>query len=119
MTDTNIGVPWYEIPSATQNMLLDLREQTADIDHLPWPADELAVRFHHRLVLIHPFPNGNGRHGRLAADLVLVALGRSRFAWGAGTDLVGAGPDRFEYLDALREADSTGNYAGLLAFAKR
>lgn len=117
--DTNLGVPWPQIQTATETLLLDLREQTSDVDHLPWLAEELAVRFHHRLVKIHPFPNGNGRHARLAADLVIGALDGPRFGWGAGAPLADTGPARAEYLDALREADSTGNYTPLLVFAKR
>lgn len=117
-SDTNIGVPWYQITSQTENLLLDLHTQTADPAQLPWPSDELAVRFHHRLVLVHLFPNGNGRHARLGADLVLAALGDTRFSWGAGYQLAEPGPVRLEYLEALREADATGRYERLLAFAK-
>ena len=118
LSDTNIGVRWYDIPTQTENMLLDLRAQTTDPGRLPWPADELVVRFHHRLVGIHPFPNGNGRHARLSADLVLIALGGSRLTWGAGSQLTNLSPARLEYIDALREADESGSYERLLAFAK-
>jgi Fic-DOC domain mobile mystery protein B len=118
-SDTNFGLPWPQITLAAENLLRDLSRQTSDIDRLPWPAEELAVRFHHRLVQIHPFPNGNGRHGRLAADLVIEALGGSRFSWGAGVPLADPGPARSEYLGALREADGNANYAPLLEFAKR
>ena len=56
-----------------------------------YPPDEIAARFHHRLVAIHLFPNGNGRHARTMTDLLLVQrLGRPRFSWGSGT-LVDAG----------------------------
>lgn len=117
-SDTNIGVPWHQIPTSTEDLLSDLREQTADIDRLPWPAAELAVRFHHRLVSIHPFPNGNGRHARLAADVVLMALDQPRFGWGAETQLAHPGPARTEYLNGLRTADG-GDFTLLLAFATR
>jgi fido (protein-threonine AMPylation protein) len=52
------------------------------IENKTYAPDEIAVRFHHRLVLVHPFPNGNGRWSRLAADLLIVKLGSSRFSWG-------------------------------------
>ena len=61
-------------------------------------------RFHHRLVFIHPFPNGNGRFSRLAADLLAVRLGRSRFSWGSG-NLVATDELRRRYVTALRAAD--------------
>jgi fido (protein-threonine AMPylation protein) len=54
------------------------------VAHATYPTDEIAARFHHRLVQIHPFPNGNGRHGRLMADALLVELGASPFTWDAG-----------------------------------
>jgi fido (protein-threonine AMPylation protein) len=66
--------------------------------------DEIAVRFHHRLVFIHPFPNGNGRLSRLAADLLVVQFGRERFSWGSG-NLTTIADLRKRYVDALRAAD--------------
>ena len=80
-------------------------------------SDEIAGRFHHRLVSIHLFPNGNGRHSRLAADVLVEALGEKRFNWGAGAALVAAGEARREYLAALRTADQ-GDYQRLLRFAR-
>ncbi len=74
------------------------------------------MRFHHRLVLIHPFPNGNGRISRLAADVLIVQLGGERFTWGSG-NLVAIPELRRRYLDALRAADR-GDVAPLLAFAR-
>ena len=79
-------------------------------------ADELAVRFGHRLVAIHPFPNGNGRHSRLAADLLVMQRGGRPFSWGRSS-LVDAGETRTLYVSALRQADR-GDYADLLAFAR-
>ncbi|MFA6526871.1 MAG: Fic family protein [Candidatus Babeliales bacterium] len=72
---------------------------------------------HHRLVWIHPFPNGNGRHARLLADLLIAQRGRPRFSWGAAHDLYASTPIRKKYIDALRSADR-GDYAALLAFAR-
>jgi fido (protein-threonine AMPylation protein) len=68
-------------------------------------------------VSIHPFPNGNGRHARLAADLLMVFAGNTRFSWG-GQSIDVEGVTRTNYLDALRAADR-GNYARLIEFAKR
>lgn len=97
----NIGVDAYHIPT-------DLRQLVDDccywIENGTYAPDETATRFHHRLVLIHPFPNGNGRHARLAADLLLTALGRPRFTWGC-VNLVDVGETRKAYVDALRAAD--------------
>jgi len=67
-------------------------------------------------VLIHPFPNGNGRHARLAADLLLVRLGQERFTWGR-LSLVNAGETRSKYVTALRAAD-THDIQPLLAFVR-
>ncbi|MBO0612478.1 Fic family protein [Thiothrix fructosivorans] len=78
--------------------------------------DELAVRFHHQLVAIHPFPNGNGRHARLIADLLVQRLGMPRFSWGS-VSLVDTGEVRSAYLEALRAADRH-NMTLLLAFAR-
>ncbi|MBK8120729.1 MAG: mobile mystery protein B [Sulfuritalea sp.] len=82
----------------------------------PLDADEIAVRFHHRLVAIHPFPNGNGRHARLMADLLVERLGHPSFTWGSRS-LVDAGETRQRYIAALQAADAR-NIAPLLAFAR-
>lgn len=76
--------------------------------------NEVAIRFHHRLVFIHPFSNGNGRHAREITDLLLMSLGCSRFHWGKG-DLNGASVVRQNYMRALRMSDQ-GNYSGLSEF---
>lgn len=78
--------------------------------------DEIAARFHHRLVHIHPYANGNGRHARLAADLLLVSLKQKRFSWGRA-NLVDAGQTRANYIKALRAADDH-DYTLLLAFVR-
>jgi len=79
--------------------------------------DELAMRFHVRLVTIHPFPNGNGRHGRIAANYLVMCLGGEPFSWGAGQD-VNTDELRQQYLSALRHAESTEDFAPLLSFAR-
>lgn len=74
----------------------------------------MAVRFHHRLVSVHPFPNG--RHGRIAADYLVAALDQGAFTWGAGR-AVDTDDLRAAYRQALQRADD-GHIAGLLAFAR-
>jgi Fic-DOC domain mobile mystery protein B len=115
---TNIGCPPHDIATNLANLLLDVQAQTADPARLAWPPDEIAVRFHHRLVSIHPFPNGNGRHARLAADLVVARLGQRRFTWGSGGDLTDDSAARTRYLAALRVADREYTYKSLLEFAR-
>ena len=78
--------------------------------------DEIAIDFHYRLVAIHVFPNGNGRHARLAADLLADRLGRPVFSWGQ-SDLVHIGDARAVYVAALKAADA-GDLAPLLVFAR-
>ncbi|TBF67757.1 mobile mystery protein B (plasmid) [Rhizobium leguminosarum] len=75
------------------------------MEHQTFPPDEIAIRFHHRLVAIHPYPNGNGRHARSAADLLIEGLGDERFSWGGGT-LADVGELRTRYLATLRAADN-------------
>jgi Fic-DOC domain mobile mystery protein B len=85
--------------------------------HATFPPDEIAVRLHHRLVAIHPFPNGNGRCTRLIADLYLASCGRDQLTWGGSDNLVGPSELRDRYLSALRSADH-GDYGPLLRFAR-
>lgn len=112
-TDRNIGVETYKIGVELRVLFDDVRFWIDNNTHSP---DEIAVRFHHRLVWIHPFPNGNGRHSRMAADLLAVALGRPRFTWGS-TNLVEAAETRAAYVAALRAADDH-DIEPLLAFAR-
>ena len=112
-TERNIGVAAYLIATQLRMLLDDVRFW---IDDKTYEADEIAVRFHHKLVWIHPFPNGNGRHARMAADLLAVSLGRPRFTWGSAS-LVEAADTRARYVAALRAADAH-DIAPLLAFAR-
>jgi Fic-DOC domain mobile mystery protein B len=115
--ETNIGIDPHQIPIALRNLCEDTKAQIGNGTTLAYPPDELAVRFHHRLVLIHPYPNGNGRHSRLATDLLVRDLRISEFSW--GTDDITAGSDnRQRYLAALRTADSRHDFADLIAFAR-
>ena len=113
ITERNLGIPFYEIPTALRQLLDDVK---AWVEYKTFPPDEITVRFHHRLVQIHPFPNGNGRHARLMADLLIMQLGQDRFPWGRA-NLQQAGDVRRRYIDALRAADNH-DIAPLLAFAR-
>lgn len=110
-TEKNIGVAPEQIAASLKVLCDDVRAQ---LQLRSYPLRELAARFHHRLVLIHPFPNGNGRFARLMTDLLLSANGEQPFTWGEG-DLVAAGDVRERYIAALREADAH-NYAPLFTF---
>jgi Fic-DOC domain mobile mystery protein B len=112
-TERNIGVAPYLIAPELRMLLDDVRFW---IDHNTYPADEIAVRFHHRLVWIHPFPNGNGRLSRMAADLLAVSLGQPRFTWGS-VNLIEAAETRTTYIAALKAADNH-DIAPLLAFGR-
>src|SRR5579863_8726039 len=112
-SERNLGIPFYEIPMALRQLLDDTQ---AWIGYETYPSDEIAVRFHHRLVQIHAFPNGNGRHARLMADLLVMSFGRERFSWGSA-NLQSAGTVRQIYIAALRAADNY-DIGPLLAFAR-
>ncbi len=111
--ETNVGIDPDQIPVQARILVDDAR---AWIEHSAYEPDQLAIRFHHCLVAIHPFPNGNGRHGRIAADYLITALGRERFSWGAGLE-VDTDKLRAAYRHALQRADG-GDIADLLAFAR-
>jgi Fic-DOC domain mobile mystery protein B len=113
LTERNLGVEFWRIPAELRLLLEDARVW---VEASSWPADEIAVRFHHRLVSIHPFPNGNGRHSRLMADLLAMKLGRPRFSWGRRS-LSEAGEMRRGYIEALRAADRH-DLSALVAFAR-
>ena len=112
-TEKNIGVEPARIQPDLRDLCEDVKTQ---IEHKSYPLDEIAARFSHRLVAIHPFANGNGRLSRTAADLLLVQQGASRFSWGAG-NLLADGEVRQRYLLALRAADAR-DYGPLLAFVR-
>jgi Fic-DOC domain mobile mystery protein B len=89
------------------------------LDHKTFPIDECLIRFHHQLVKIHPFANGNGRHARMITDAIAVKRGQAEFSWGAGANLVAEGRARAAYLAALRALDENENdVKPLLQFAR-
>jgi Fic-DOC domain mobile mystery protein B len=112
-SNTNFGVDWQLILPR----LYEAMEQTKFwIENKTFPPDEIAVRFHHTLVSIHPFLNGNGRWSRLMADILIVKLGGKRFSWGGGS-LRKADAPRKIYIDALKSADNQ-DFAPIFAFAR-
>lgn len=113
-SEKNLGVPHWEVAVKVRGLCEDAKVW---IESASYPADGIAARFHHRLVSIHPFPNGNGRHARMMADLLLVnVLGSARFTWGR-KDLARPGEARSRYLDALRAADRR-DYSLLMDFVR-
>jgi Fic-DOC domain mobile mystery protein B len=100
-SERNIGIPYYRIPMELGDLVADAKVW---IEHRAYPPDEIAMRFHHRLVQIHPFPNGNGRHSRLMADFLIMQLGGERFTWGS-VNLQDAGEVRKRYIEVLKAAD--------------
>jgi Fic-DOC domain mobile mystery protein B len=113
-SDKNIGISSNEIAVEMQTLCDDAK---AWLEFNTYPPDEFAARFHHRLVFIHPFVNGNGRHARLMADLILEKiLNTTAFSWGS-VSLVKPSQARKEYIDALRRADDH-DYSLLLKFVR-
>lgn len=112
-TNKNLGFDKFEIRPGIRNLIEDARMWRERETFAP---DELAVRFHHRLISVHPFSNGNGRHSRLMADLIVQQVGRSPFSWG-GSSLTSTPELRSRYISALRDADR-GDVEALLRFAR-
>ena len=114
ITNKNIGVDKFQIEQELFNLTEDCRYWIAN---KVYPEDEIAVRYKFRMVSIHPFPNGNGRHSRICGDiLVSHVLSRPVFPWG-GKRIEEVGETRRKYLQALYEADQ-GDVGALLEFAR-
>ena len=116
--DRNLGVPCWQVRVDMRNLEADVNAWLADTSAARYSNDECAIRFGYRLVVIHPFPNGNGRWSRLASDALVVALGGSRFTWG-GASLTEPGALRRDYISALQAADTAGDFEPLMAFSRR
>lgn len=114
MSDKNIGCDWTLLAVKLNQMLGNAKYW---VENETFPPDELAARFHHALVWMHPFPNGNGRHSRMMADALLKQLGQKAFSWGGGANLVSANEVRARYLAGLRAADKN-EFTDLLAFVR-
>ncbi len=110
----NIGIPYIQIEVELKTLCDDAQ---AWAEYITYSPDEFAVRFHHRLVFIHSFSNGNGRHARLMADLILEKLFTTKaFSWG-GENLANHDKIRKEYIKALKMADEH-DYSLLLEFVR-
>ena len=113
-SDKNIGGSWHQVPMSIQDLCGDAKLWIQLREESP---DEMAVRFHHRLVTIHAFPNGNGRHARLMTDLLLEnILHAPRFTWGSKS-LSRNSQIRKDYIQALHAADGN-RYQPLLQFVR-
>ncbi|MCK0158552.1 mobile mystery protein B [Cellulophaga sp. F20128] len=113
-TDKNIGISWKQIGIEVKNLLDDTKFW---IENKTFQPEEIAIRFKHRIVSIHCFPNGNGRHSRMMADIIMESIfGKEIFSW-QQSNMVKANETRKEYIKALRKADN-GNVAPLIKFAK-
>ncbi|WP_323146164.1 mobile mystery protein B [Pseudomonas marginalis] len=112
-SDKDIGCDWTQIAVNLRQLLDNVAYW---LEHNIFPPEEIAVRFHHRLVWLHAFPNGNGRHARLMTDCLLRQCGLAPFSWGRG-NLVIVNEVRQRYIQALRAADAN-DYALLLAFVR-
>ena len=112
-SDKSLGIDWQQIPlqmrQVPENFLYRLKSGKEK-------PDKLAVDLHHQLVSIHPFPNGNGRWARAAADLLQETLGEPPFSWGR-KNLVDISETRQRYIAALQAADQ-GELSNLLQFAR-
>ena len=113
-SNKNIGVDKYQVATVLRVLIDDCKYW---IENNTFPSDEIAVRFKHRIVSIHCFANGNGRHSRLIADIIVEKIfGDKAFTWG-GNNQLSTGEFRTRYITALRAADK-GSYGLLLEFAR-
>lgn len=111
---TNIGVDWESIPFHLKQLIDNCSYW---IEYRVFSPDEIAIRFKHEIVRIHCFPNGNGRHSRLMADIIIRNIFQQKmFTW-RGNSLQKNGSIREEYLDAVRKADH-GDIHPLILFAR-
>jgi Fic-DOC domain mobile mystery protein B len=112
-SERNLGIERHRIEPELRQIIDDARYW---LEHHSYPPDELAARFHHRLVFVHPFPNGNGRWSRLAADLLIVQQRANRFTWGRANIQADSNARR-AYIEALHAADNH-DLAPLIDFAR-
>ena len=114
MTDKNIGINWTQIGVELKCLIDDTKYW---VENETYSSEEIAIRFKHRIVAIHCFPNGNGRHSRMMADIIMESIfDRDVFNWHK-SNMVKADETRKRYITALRQADE-GNISPLIEFAK-
>jgi Fic-DOC domain mobile mystery protein B len=115
MSEKNIGVDWMKIGVELRTLLDDANYW---IKNHTYPPDEITIRFKYRLVSIHCFPNGNGRHSRIMADIIIESVfGRDVFTWN-NSNLVKPNNARNDYIDSIKKADK-GIIEPLLDFARK
>ena len=113
-TEKNIGITWTQIGTELKNLLDDTKYW---IENKTFSSGEIAIRFKHRIVSIHCFPNGNGRHSRMMADIIMESIfDENIFTWHQ-SNMVSANEKRKEYIHSLKAADN-GNINPLIEFAK-
>ncbi|MCF6295090.1 MAG: mobile mystery protein B [Flavobacteriaceae bacterium] len=113
-SNKNIGIKWTQISIELKNLLDDTKYW---LDNNTFSSEEISIRFKHRIVVIHCFPNGNGRHSRMMADIIMESIfGKEIFSWHK-LNMVKVDDTRKEYIAALRKADN-GNINPLIKFAK-
>ena len=112
-SEKNIGSVWTHIGIELRTLIDDAKYW---IENRTYPPKEISIRFKHRIVLIHCFPNGNGRHSRMMADIIMESIfGKEIFTWHQ-SNMVKADATRKKYIITLREADN-GNIKPLIDFA--
>ena len=117
-SDKNISPhQWAQVPMLMRELVGDTRAQYVASDRTAVALDEIAMHFHHRLVQIHPWPNGNGRHARLATDLLLREWNRPAFTWGDAVSDKSGEAVRRRYISALRATDG-GEFEALRRFVR-
>ena len=113
-SEKNIGVKWINIKVDLKALINDTNYW---IDNAVYSPDEIAIRFKHRLVNIHCFPNGNGRHSRIMADIIIESIFEKEiFSWNQ-SNMVKANDTRRAYISAIREGEK-GNIVPLIDFAR-
>ena len=113
-SNKNIGIDWTGISTSLKNLLDDTKYW---IEFKTFSSEEIAIRFKHRIVSIHCFPNGNGRHSRLMADIIIESIfDEEVFSWNK-SNMVRADETRSKYITALRDADH-GMISALIKFAR-
>lgn len=113
-SDKNIGIKWTQIGIELKTLIDDTKYW---VDNNIYPPEEIAIKFKHRIVAIHCFPNGNGRHSRIMADIIMESIfGEKPFSWHQ-SNMVKADETRKKYITALKKADN-GDINPLITFAK-
>ncbi len=113
-SEKNIGIKWTQIGIELKTLIDDTKYW---IENKTYPPEEIAIRFKHRIVQIHCFPNGNGRHSRMIADIIVESIfGKEVFSWNK-SNMVKADKTRDKYIITLKEADN-GNIKSLIEFAQ-